>query len=113
MAEGIKVNQGSKIAFSRLLSEDGLLFFGMPDFPAIDPSDDDIIHEVEDGDRIDNLSATYYGRPDRGWIIAVANGIDIYPNGLNTGDELRIPSPQRVEREILPLAARGRQGRTN
>lgn len=101
----------SKLIFARAFEDGGVEFYGMPDIPVIEPADDDTIHEVVDGDRIDLLSDRYYGRQDRGWIIAQANGIEIYPNGINTGDQLRIPSDKRVTQVILPSAARGRQGR--
>jgi len=107
----VRVPSNSKLNFAMLLSTSGALYWGMPDFSTIDPADDDILHEVVGGDRIDNISYRYYGRPDRGWIIALANGIEVYPNQINVGAMLRIPSPQRVGNVILPLAARARQGR--
>ena len=108
----MKVSRDSRLAFSRLINDNGLRFFEAPNLPEIQPADDDIIHVVTGGDRLDKISDTYYGRPDFIFIIALANGMEIYPNDLSIDDKLRIPSPTRVENEILPKSSRGRQGRT-
>ena len=107
----MRVMRESKLAFARLFIESGVQYWGLPDFPSVEPANDDILHEVGYGDRLDLLSQRYYGRPDLMWIIALNNGIAVYPNEVNPGTDLRIPSRNRVENVILPSAQKGREGR--
>lgn len=107
----MKRSQESKLIFARLFVEDGMQFWGMPDFPVIEQADDDRLHDVVDGDRIDQLAGRYLGKRSLGWVIALANGIEIYPNGINPNTTIRIPSVSRVRDKILPMAQKMRDGR--
>lgn len=52
-----------------------------------------VSHEVREGDTLDNLSLTYYGRPDYYWIIADFNDIqDPYETLFVKYKSLRIPT---------------------
>jgi phage tail protein X len=52
-------------------------------------------HRVVEGDRLDLLAATYYGRPERFWIIADANPAVDPEDLLSTGAEIVVP-PDRT-----------------
>ena len=106
----IRIKATSMLRFARLVNLDGVECWEMPELPSIEPDPTDVIHEVSLTDRMDRISVRYYGSPDFMRVIAVANGIDLYPNGLCPGAKLRIPSPARVE-EILQTAGQKRQGR--
>ena len=82
----------------------------MPEIPTIDPDPTDSTHRVDQTDRLDRISSTHYGTPDFSRLIAVANGIDLFPSGLVPGAILRIPAPNRVA-EIMRMASRRKEGR--
>jgi hypothetical protein len=50
------------------------------------------LYAVQDGDRLDNLAATFFGDPEFWWVIARANPEVFYPSNLSPGMLLRIPS---------------------
>lgn len=51
------------------------------------------VHKIREGDTLDNLSLTYYGRPDYYWMIADFNSIqDPYERLYGKYDSLRIPT---------------------
>lgn len=52
-----------------------------------------VSHKVKQGDTLDNLSLTYYGRPDYYWMIADYNDIqDPYEELYGNCDSLLIPT---------------------
>lgn len=106
----VRIKATSMLRFARLVTLDGVECWEMPELPVIEPDPTDVVHEVSLTDRMDRISQRYYGSPDFVRIIALANGIDLYPNGLCPGAKLRIPSPARVE-DILKLAGAKKEGR--
>jgi hypothetical protein len=52
------------------------------------------VHQVKEGDRLDNIAASYIGDPEQFWQIADANEA-IKPEELtaNVGEEVRIAQP--------------------
>ena len=51
------------------------------------------VHKIREGDTLDNLSLTYYGRPDYYWMIADFNSIqDPYEKLYGKYESLRIPT---------------------
>lgn len=106
----MKIKATSLLRFARLLEIDGVECWEMPEVPVIDPDPTDLEHQVDMSDRLDRISSRYYGTPDFMRIIAVANGIDLYPSGLIPGARLRIPAPNRVA-EIMRSASRKKEGR--
>lgn len=59
----------------------------------IDKSISFVSHKIKQGDTLDNLSLTYYGRPDYYWIIADFNNItDPYEELFSKYDLLKIPT---------------------
>jgi len=111
MAEKIRIRSTSRLRFSRPLNYEGITTWEMPEFQEIEAADDDLEHNVIMGDRLDLISDRYYGTPDLGWLIALANDFEMYPQGLNAGARLAIPSRERVFKSILPAAAKSREGR--
>lgn len=91
----------SRLLFSTLRNIEDKQFFTTPDLPAIEPADDDIVHIIEDTDRIDLLSNRYYGTPRLGWVIMRANNLQLIPRDLKLRKELLIPTRRRVFTEIL------------
>ena len=69
---------------------------------SIPPSDDDVFHTVQSGEknRIDLISNYYYNNVRLWWVIALANNL-FCPLFIKPGDVLRIPSINRVYRNIL------------
>lgn len=53
-------------------------------------------HEVERGDRLDNLAAAHLGDPEQWWRICDANGAERPDDLLEVGRRLRITLPEGV-----------------
>ena len=78
--------------------------FMEPEFPQLDG---DIVHRVEEKDRIDKLAAFYYGNERLWWVIAARNDMDdptleLKPESV--GDrprEIIIPSPGYIQQNLL------------
>jgi len=109
--ETLRIRATSRMRFSRPLNYGGIVTWEMPEFPTIAPADDDFEHDVVGSDRTDLLSQRYYGTPDLGWVIALANGWELWPNSLNAGDKLVVPSKERVLKKIVPMALKSREAR--
>jgi len=111
MAEAnINVRSTSWLQFSRLLNIDGVTCWEMPEFPDIQPADDDVIYTVARTDRIDVLAERYLGSPELWWMIAVLNDFDILPNDLYSNQTIRIMTRNRSS-DIRRQAALRREGR--
>lgn len=73
-----------------------LLKFNEGDFNLVripfiyNPSDNDKVHYISEGDRLDTIAYKYYGKSDLWYIIADANEI-INPFELEIGTQLIIP----------------------
>ena len=60
-------------------------------YPKIEERDDDVIHTVIVGERLDLLSYRYYQDSGLWWIISRANGLDPSITSPKVGMELKIP----------------------
>jgi hypothetical protein len=97
--------------FARLSTLDNIEYWEMPEYPKIDPAPDDRRYIVDRNDRADRLANDFYGSSDLWWIITLANGIDLIPNGLYEGQVITVPSARRVFSQILRRPSRGLEGR--
>lgn len=71
--------------------EDNKYIYGITS--QIDKSISFVSHKVEQKDTLDNLSLTYYGRPDYYWMIADFNNIqDPYERLYGNYEALKIPT---------------------
>jgi hypothetical protein len=102
---GIRVQQGSRLRFGEVVIVDGVEFWDVLDIPEIPEQRDDLVHEVQDFDRIDLLANTHYKDSRKWWVIAVANGMEELPTDLNSGDKIRIPSPRYVDQVLFAKAS--------
>lgn len=107
----VKIRETSRLKNARLITIDGVEHWEYPEYPVIDVAPDDIKYKVDRNDRIDKIATRFYGSPELWWIIAIANGFELLPNDLNSGDTIRIPSGRRVFSEILRRPTRGVEGR--
>lgn len=72
-------------------TEDNKYIYGITSH--IDKSTSYVAHKVRQGDTLDNLSLTYYGRPDYYWMIADFNDIlDPYEQLWGKYETLNIPT---------------------
>ena len=72
-------------------SEDNKYIYGIT--AHIDKNISYVVHKIRQGDTLDNLSLTYYGRPDYYWMIADYNDIqDPYEILYGRYDRLLIPT---------------------
>ena len=60
-------------------------------YPKIEERDDDILHTVVVGERLDLLAFRYYNDSGLWWIISRANGLDPSIISPEVGLELKIP----------------------
>jgi nucleoid-associated protein YgaU len=51
-----------------------------------------VTHKIKDYDTLDNLSLTYYGRPDYYWIIADFNNIQDPYKDIQSLESIKIPT---------------------
>ena len=94
------ITKRSRYRFSILCEEDDGSFLG--NRPQIDttPRDDDRMHMVVEGDRLDLLAHRYLGDARLWWVIADFNDI-FWPLDLEIGSALRMPSYKHVQMSIL------------
>lgn len=107
----VRIRDTSRLKFARLITVGGVEHWESPEYPEVGNAADDLLYEVQAGDRIDLLSNRFYQTPDLWWIIALANEFRLLPNDLNTRDMIRIPSARRVFSQILRRPSRGLEGR--
>lgn len=101
----IRVQQGSRLRFGRVLTIDEVEFWDVLDIPEIPAQVDDLIHQVVGADRLDLLAYRYYSDPRLWWVIAVANDREEIPTELNVGEDIRIPSPRYVSQVLFKKAS--------
>jgi hypothetical protein len=79
--------------------------------PRINPSPSDTLHTVTSGQegRRDIISLVAYNRSDWWWILALANDIINFLEEPLAGDRIRVPSVQRIYKEVLGYAATGQE----
>lgn len=96
----------SQIAQSRyqytqiIMRIDGINVLASRDRVPHDQRPDDIVHVWKDGEWLDLLAYQYYGDPTLWWVIADFNELNEM-RVVNTGQQLRLPSTQRLLLEIL------------
>ena len=62
----------------------------------IQPRTDDLIITANEGDRLDNLAARFYGSPRLWFVIASVNNLNNGSMHIPPGTEVRIPLKSRV-----------------
>lgn len=97
----VTIARHSRLNFADLIEQDGTAFWDLPDDVSLPAQPDDIQYTALSTDRIDRLSARFYGDSALWWVIAVANNIEIHPTDLYEGQILRIPSPRYVLQELF------------
>lgn len=107
----IKLRRTSRLRFAKRSLIEGVEAWDLPEYPDIQPANDDITYRVAKLDRIDNLSYRFYDSKDLWWIIALRNDLRLLPNDLKPYIDIYIPSPRRVFNEILRHPSRGIEGK--
>ncbi len=97
----VRIRNASRLIHAHLLVMYGMEFWELPEYPDIDPREDDLIHQVDATDRMDRIAAKYYRDPGLWWVIALANGKRNFPYDLEVGELLRIPTPTFVLSKLL------------
>ena len=93
----VSVGRHSRLLFAELLKDsEGRQFFDRLSFPPLEPQTDDAEITVAVGDRLDSLAQRIYGDAKLQWVLALANGIDLWPTQLNPNLTLRVPSARYV-----------------
>ena len=71
--------------------------------PLIEKSDNDIYVITDESDRLDLLANQFYGDVTAWPIIASANNIGLGSLNIESGKQLRIPSPDNVRDYIIQI----------
>lgn len=99
---GVRIKKGSsRLALANLYKMDDVEFWGRPEIPLMEASQDDKVHTVKEGERLDQISLQYFGRDDWDWIIAHRNNLFLLPCAISAGQRLIIPDPSRVRDRIF------------
>ena len=107
MPRRLTVNQFSRLKFATSEShfdsdkDATVLFWGLEDIPEITEQTGDVVYQVNDGDRLDQLSFRFYGISSLDWVIAVANNLDQPDVQLVPGLTIRIPDPKFVRTSFV------------
>ncbi len=99
-----KAGLNSRLRFSRTLLSEGVEYWDIVPYDEIPIQPDDTYHRVRQYDTLDDLAEKKLGSTERQWIIAVANGMDIWPTDLIPESTIRIPSKRYVEEVLLKKA---------
>ena len=91
----------SRLRFSQVLTTDGVEYWDQVAYPEIPLQPGDHYYTLTDADTLDTIAAETYGDPSLQWVLAVANGIDLWPMEVHSGDQIRIPDKAYVN-TILP-----------
>lgn len=76
---------------------DGLLVFGlMREVVVPDPSDTLEVVRSGEEDRLDLLSARFYGNPSLFWMLASVNGLLDPEIGFSVNQQIRVPTKSRL-----------------
>lgn len=78
------------------LRKQGIQVFGASRPTKIQERSDDIIIVANEGDRLDNLAAKFYGSPRLWFVIASVNNLNNGSMHITPGTEVRIPLKSRV-----------------
>lgn len=102
----VEVRNSSRLLFADLLTDEGVEFWDTLVLPDARAREDDIQYVVANGDRIDLIADRFYQDSRLWWVVAWANNLEIIPTDLKEGQQLRIPSTDFVETELLGRARR-------
>lgn len=98
---GVEVKNSSRLLFADLLTDEGVEFWDTLVLPDARTRQDDVQYIVASGDRIDLIADRFYQDARLWWVVAWANNLEILPTDLVEGQQLRIPSSDFVENELL------------
>jgi nucleoid-associated protein YgaU len=107
----VTIRSTSRLRYARFVTTGGVDYWELPEYPTVDPANDDILYTVSRKDRIDKLADRFYGDPTLWWIIALANDFRLLPTDMRENMQIRIPNGKRVFTEILRSANRGQEGK--
>jgi len=94
------ITKRSRYAGCQLLREPGQEYLSTRPPVVIPPLPDDRFHEVQLGERIDQIAFSYLGDAKLWWVIAEANDL-AWAAELAPGTVLRVPPLAHVEMKVL------------
>jgi len=93
----LKVKQGSRLRFQKLIRLGEWEWFDLYNYPTIEPDETDEIIEVSASFSADVLAYRFYGDASMWWVICLANDLELFSADVRSGMKLRIPTKERVE----------------
>ena len=97
----VTIKRNSRLSFGDLQVVDGVEFWDLLDLPPFYSRNNDILHQVVEGDRLDRLASNYYRDPVLWWVIAWANDIELPQRVLVAGATLIVPDPDYVANQLF------------
>lgn len=96
MAINRNVDEKIKTLGRNALRKEGIKVFTSNRPTKVQERNDDIIITANEGDRLDNLAAKFYGSPRLWYVIASLNNLNNGSMHITPGTEVRIPVKSRV-----------------
>lgn len=78
----VNISDNSRLKFHTLREIDGIEFWAGSKFPAIESEATDLVHQLKDYERIDNIAYKHYTDENAYWVIAKNNGMEDFPKDL-------------------------------
>ena len=101
----VRIDTDTWLVHGRVRSVEDVVFWELPELPVILPADDDFIHVIRTGDRIDRLAASPpLNDPHLFWTIMLLNDMRLFPNDFEEGRQIRIPTYRRLVAEGIVSA---------
>lgn len=96
MAIKRNVSEETKILEANALRKKGVEVFKSTRPTRVREQTDDLILTVNEGDRLDNLAAQFYGSPRLWFVIASVNNLNNGSMHIPPGTRIRIPAKNRI-----------------
>ncbi len=96
MAINRNVKEEVRVLIRNELRKEGIQVFTPTRPTKVQPRSDDLIVIANEGDRMDNLAAKFYGTPRLWYVIASVNDLNNGSMHIPPGREVRIPLKSRV-----------------
>lgn len=94
----VRHDEDSELIHAQFLRVEDVTFFDRTQPPAITPDKTDLLHVVREGDILDNMAKAAYGNERLKWVIQWVNDIRLEPVDLIPGEEIRIPTRERLRK---------------
>lgn len=97
----MSVDSSSWVNMSREVTVDGITFWKKSEVPEFEPDETDRIHIVSDGESLQDIAFVEYSDWKLWWAIALLNDIRRPCSDVGMGDQIRIPTENRIRAKLV------------